>query len=55
MIKNGTNASIKTSVSTILGPDCPVEALDLVNKLLIFNPNKRLTADQALDHRFVST
>jgi len=30
-----------------------VNALDLIRKLLAFNPGKRITADEALDHRFV--
>ena len=30
-----------------------VDALDLIRKLLAFNPGKRITADEALDHRFV--
>ena len=29
------------------------EALDLLKKLLIFNPNQRLTAEQALKHKYV--
>ena len=30
------------------------EAIDLVTKLLIFDPGKRLTASQALTHPYVS-
>lgn len=30
------------------------EAIDLVTKLLIFDPTKRLTASQALAHPYVS-
>ncbi|XP_047737839.1 uncharacterized protein LOC108680148 isoform X2 [Hyalella azteca] len=32
----------------------PTEAVDLVEKLLVFNPDKRLTAEQALRHPFVA-
>ncbi|KAK7086136.1 Mitogen-activated protein kinase 15 [Halocaridina rubra] len=37
----------------ILG-GAPSDAIDLVEKLLVFNPEKRLTAEQALKHPFVS-
>lgn len=36
-----------------LFPTAPDDALDLMKKLLHFNPNKRLTAEQALLHPFV--
>jgi len=35
-------------------PSASDEALDLIKNLLIFNPNKRLTADQALKHPYVA-
>uniref|UniRef100_A0A1B6DKB0 Mitogen-activated protein kinase n=1 Tax=Clastoptera arizonana TaxID=38151 RepID=A0A1B6DKB0_9HEMI len=33
----------------------PNDGLELVTKLLVFNPNKRLTASEALHHPYVST
>jgi len=35
-------------------PNASSEALDLLRKLLQFNPNKRITADEALAHPFVA-
>ena len=32
----------------------PSDAIDLVEKLLLFNPDKRLTAEEALKHPYVS-
>jgi mitogen-activated protein kinase 15 len=29
------------------------DALDLIKNLLVFNPNNRFTAEQALKHRYV--
>jgi mitogen-activated protein kinase 15 len=34
--------------------EAPVEGVDLLRKLLQFNPDKRITADEALRHPFVS-
>ena len=34
-------------------PNANEDALDLLKKLLVFNPKKRLTIDEALDHPFV--
>lgn len=33
--------------------DVPADALDLLHSLLQFNPDKRLTAEQALKHPYV--
>jgi mitogen-activated protein kinase 15 len=35
-------------------PTASDEALDLIHKLLQFNPNKRLTASQALAHPYMA-
>ncbi|XP_069815860.1 mitogen-activated protein kinase 15 [Dendropsophus ebraccatus] len=37
----------------LLPPSCPPEAIDLLSKLLVFNPDKRLTAEEALEHPYV--
>lgn len=52
MIKNTMNAQ-RVPLRTILG-DVPADALDLVEKLLIFNPHRRLNAEEALEHPYVS-
>ncbi|KAF3707455.1 Mitogen-activated protein kinase 15 [Channa argus] len=38
----------------LLQPSVPPDALDLLKGLLVFNPDKRLTADQALQHPYVA-
>lgn len=35
-------------------PSAPPDGIDLLKKLLQFNPDKRLTAEQALKHPFVA-
>lgn len=34
-------------------PGAAEDALDLLKNLLVFNPNSRYTATQALNHRYV--
>ncbi|XP_075995744.1 mitogen-activated protein kinase 15 [Genypterus blacodes] len=38
----------------LLQPNVPPDALDLLKSLLVFNPYKRLTAEQALQHPYVN-
>uniref|UniRef100_A0A8D3A7R3 Mitogen-activated protein kinase 15 n=1 Tax=Scophthalmus maximus TaxID=52904 RepID=A0A8D3A7R3_SCOMX len=38
----------------LLQPSMPPDALDLLRGLLVFNPDKRLTAEQALQHPYVA-
>ena len=35
-------------------PDAPEDALDLLNKMLQFNPDKRATAEEVLEHPYVA-
>ncbi|KZS21579.1 MAPK/MAK/MRK overlapping kinase [Daphnia magna] len=42
----------KQPLRTILAA-APVDAIDLLEKLLVLNPHKRLTAEQALEHPYV--
>jgi serine/threonine protein kinase len=42
----------RRSIEDILH-DAPLDGIDLVSKLLVFNPHKRLTAVQALQHIYV--
>ena len=37
-----------------LFPGCPPDALDLINRCLQFNPEKRITSHEALRHRYVA-
>lgn len=52
MIKNACNAT-RVSLKSIIGPEVSSDALDLLNRLLVFNPMKRLTALEALEHDYV--
>lgn len=53
MIKNASTIQ-RLPLKNIIGIDISTDALDLVNKLLLFNPMKRLNAEQALEHQYVS-
>ncbi|KAF2881177.1 hypothetical protein ILUMI_25002 [Ignelater luminosus] len=53
MIKNSASLQ-RIPLRTLLGHDVPEDALDLINNLLLFNPYKRLTAEQALEHAYIS-
>uniref|UniRef100_A0A8C2INK7 Mitogen-activated protein kinase 15 n=1 Tax=Cyprinus carpio TaxID=7962 RepID=A0A8C2INK7_CYPCA len=41
-------------IDEILPASVPPDALDLVQRLLVFNPDKRLSAEEALQHPYVS-
>ncbi|XP_077022706.1 mitogen-activated protein kinase 15 isoform X2 [Tamandua tetradactyla] len=43
----------RQTLDALLPPDTPPEALDLLRQLLVFAPDKRLTAAQALQHPYV--
>lgn len=36
-------------------PGAPAEAIDLLNQMFAFNPNKRITVDRALEHEFFAS
>lgn len=41
-------------LSDLLQPPVPPDALDLLQRILVFNPDKRLTAEEALQHPYVA-
>lgn len=41
------------SLEQLLPASTPAQALDLLKRLLVFNPEKRLTAEEALEHPYV--
>ena len=41
-------------VEELVGTPVDADALDLLKGLLVFNPEKRLTAEQCLQHPYVS-
>uniref|UniRef100_A0A8C6QZZ6 Mitogen-activated protein kinase 15 n=1 Tax=Nannospalax galili TaxID=1026970 RepID=A0A8C6QZZ6_NANGA len=43
----------RQTLDALLPPDSPPEALDLLRRLLVFAPDKRLSAVQALQHPYV--
>ncbi|XP_064910926.1 mitogen-activated protein kinase 15 [Columba livia] len=44
----------RVTLEEILPSSTPLPALDLLKKLLVFNPDKRLTAEEALQHPYVN-
>ncbi|XP_066427446.1 mitogen-activated protein kinase 15 isoform X2 [Molothrus aeneus] len=44
----------RVAFEEIFPSSTPLPALDLLKKLLVFNPDKRLTAEEALQHPYVS-
>ncbi|KAK5648678.1 hypothetical protein RI129_003570 [Pyrocoelia pectoralis] len=53
MIKNSISLQ-RVPLKVLLGQNISEDSLDLINNLLIFNPYKRLTAEGALEHTYVS-
>ncbi|CAH1982150.1 unnamed protein product [Acanthoscelides obtectus] len=53
MIKNAA-AVQKVPLHTLMGSNIRPDAISLINDLLVFNPLKRLTAEEALEHEYVS-
>uniref|UniRef100_A0A8C9EGA0 Mitogen-activated protein kinase 15 n=1 Tax=Pavo cristatus TaxID=9049 RepID=A0A8C9EGA0_PAVCR len=45
----------RVTFEEILPSSTPLPALDLLKKLLVFNPDKRLTAEEALQHPYVKS
>ncbi|KAG8344667.1 Protein kinase domain [Trypanosoma vivax] len=52
MLKDTRRAQVTTFEELL--PNASPEALDLVKKLMRFNPNERLTAEQAIEHPYVA-
>ncbi|NXJ71278.1 MK15 kinase, partial [Rostratula benghalensis] len=50
---NRLSSRQRMTFEQILPPSTPLTALDLLKKLLVFNPDKRLTAEEALQHPYV--
>ncbi|XP_042638947.1 mitogen-activated protein kinase 15 [Orycteropus afer afer] len=46
-------AGPRQTLDTLLPADTPPEALDLLGRLLVFSPDKRISAAQALQHPYV--
>ena len=41
------------SIALPLPPDCDIEAVDLIRRLLSLSPEKRFTANRSLSHPYV--
>ncbi|XP_053873236.1 mitogen-activated protein kinase 15 isoform X2 [Malaclemys terrapin pileata] len=50
---NRISSRRRVTIEEILPPSTPPHALDLLKRLLVFNPDKRLTAEEALQHPYV--
>ncbi|XP_075271458.1 mitogen-activated protein kinase 15 isoform X1 [Opisthocomus hoazin] len=50
---NRMSSGQRVTFEEILPSSTPLPALDLLKKLLVFNPDKRLTAEEALQHPYV--
>ncbi|KFW63503.1 Mitogen-activated protein kinase 15, partial [Pygoscelis adeliae] len=50
---NRMSSRQRVTFEEILPSSTPLPALDLLKKLLVFNPDKRLTAEEALQHPYV--
>ncbi|NXK69603.1 MK15 kinase, partial [Sylvietta virens] len=51
---NHMSSRQRVAFEEIFPSSTPLPALDLLKKLLVFNPDKRLTAEEALQHPYVS-
>ncbi|XP_050187100.1 mitogen-activated protein kinase 15 isoform X2 [Myiozetetes cayanensis] len=51
---NHMSSRQRVTFEEIFPPSTPLPALDLLKKLLVFNPDKRLTAEEALQHPYVN-
>ncbi|NWS35817.1 MK15 kinase, partial [Polioptila caerulea] len=51
---NHMSSRQRVAFEDIFPSSTPLPALDLLKKLLVFNPDKRLTAEEALQHPYVS-
>ena len=46
------SAPLSNFLAKVLVDETPAEAIDLINKLLEFEPQKRITAQEAMSHPF---
>lgn len=51
--KNSSSGQ-RIPIQQVVGPNIPNDAVSLINQLLIFNPHKRLKAEEALEHEYVA-
>ncbi|XP_058034633.1 mitogen-activated protein kinase 15 isoform X1 [Ahaetulla prasina] len=50
---NHVSCQPQLSLEELMPASTPAQALDLLKRLLVFNPEKRLTAEEALEHPYV--